>query len=252
MSLRILHIYKDYYPVLGGIEGHVRTLAEGQAALGHHVSVLVTNPSGLRTVVSQEQRVRVIRAARLATVASTPLSLALPRELWRTDADVIHLHFPYPVGEISQSGPTPRPAHGAIVPQRRSQAGGHLALVPAASATRHDTRGDAFIVASPQMRQSAYLVEHQARVHLIPYGLALARFRDEPGAADLTRCGRCARERCLLRSRACRLSSSSVACATIRVSMYSYAPSQPFAPACSWPALGQWQGHGRHWPKPLV
>ena len=30
--MRILHIYKDYAPVLGGIENHIRILAEAQAA----------------------------------------------------------------------------------------------------------------------------------------------------------------------------------------------------------------------------
>ena len=41
--MRILHVYKDYFPVLGGIENHVKVLAEGQAAAGHQVTVLVTS-----------------------------------------------------------------------------------------------------------------------------------------------------------------------------------------------------------------
>ena len=45
---------------------------------------------------------RVIRAGRLATVASTPLSLALPWQLLHQRPDVVHLHFPYPVGEVCQ------------------------------------------------------------------------------------------------------------------------------------------------------
>ncbi len=99
--MRILHIYKDYHPVLGGIENHLRWLARGQAARGHEVTALVTNPAGMRTTVQIEEGVRVIRAARLATVASTPLSLTLPRQLWRQRPDIVHLQFPYPVGEIS-------------------------------------------------------------------------------------------------------------------------------------------------------
>ena len=77
MSLVILHVYKDYAPVLGGIENHVKLLAESQAARGHEVRVLVTNPAGGRTTRSTESGVRVIRACRLATVASTPLSPVL-------------------------------------------------------------------------------------------------------------------------------------------------------------------------------
>jgi len=100
--MRILHIYKDYPPVFGGIENHLRWLAEAQAARGHDVTVLVTNPAGMKTVVSQENGVRVIRAARLATVASTPLSLSMPLWLRRQTPDIVHLQFPYPVGETSQ------------------------------------------------------------------------------------------------------------------------------------------------------
>ncbi len=100
--MNILHIYKDYHPVLGGIENHVRWLAEAQAARGHQVTVLVTNPAGMKTAAGMENGVRVIRAARIATVASTPLSLALPLILARQHPDIVHLQFPYPVGEASQ------------------------------------------------------------------------------------------------------------------------------------------------------
>ncbi|RMG93275.1 MAG: glycosyltransferase [Chloroflexi bacterium] len=99
--MRILHVYKDYFPIPGGIENHVRLLAEAQAAAGHEVSVLVTNPGGMP---SRERLagVDVVRAWRVATVASTPLSPVLPWWIWRLRPDVTHLHFPYPVGEVGQ------------------------------------------------------------------------------------------------------------------------------------------------------
>ena len=100
--MKILHIYKDYHPVFGGIENHLRWLAEAQAARGHDVTVLVTNPVGIKTTLSQKNGVRVIRAARLATVASTPLSLSMPLILRHENPDIVHLQFPYPVGETSQ------------------------------------------------------------------------------------------------------------------------------------------------------
>ncbi len=99
--MQILHVYKDYYPIFGGIEGNLQQIAELQAAQGHDVTVLVTNPGKLP---SQEaiNGVEIIRAYRLATVASTPLSLTLPYHLRRQNPDIVHLHFPYPVGEVSQ------------------------------------------------------------------------------------------------------------------------------------------------------
>lgn len=105
--MRILHVYKDYDPIVGGIENHVKTVAEAQAKSGHEVRVLVTRPGRAHTphpLPYQEiiNGVQVIRAWRLATVASTPLSPLFPWLLRRTPADIVHLHFPYPVGEVSQ------------------------------------------------------------------------------------------------------------------------------------------------------
>lgn len=99
--MHILHVYKDYAPVVGGIEGHVQALAERQVRRGHTVTVLVTNPGG-QPAVEQRNGVRILRARRLLTVASTPLSLDLPRQLRRLQPDITHLHFPYPVGEVAQ------------------------------------------------------------------------------------------------------------------------------------------------------
>ncbi|MFZ1630690.1 MAG: glycosyltransferase, partial [Anaerolineae bacterium] len=100
IQLNILHLYKDYFPVVGGMENHIKWLAEAQAAAGHRVGVLVTSLDR-RSSVRWENGVRVIRAARLANIASTPLSLAFPWLLRRERPDVAHLHFPYPLGEVS-------------------------------------------------------------------------------------------------------------------------------------------------------
>jgi rhamnosyl/mannosyltransferase len=98
--VNIIHVYKDYFPVLGGIENHVKVLAEGQAAVGHGVTVLVCDP-GRHTRVEQLNGVTVIKAGRLTTAASMPLSLSQPLLLARQRADVIHVHSPYPLGELS-------------------------------------------------------------------------------------------------------------------------------------------------------
>lgn len=119
--MRILHLYKDYFPVLGGIENHIKTLAEAQAAAGHQVSVLVTNP-GREPARGRINGVEVIRTRRLATVASTPLTFGFPRALAAAGADVVHLHFPYPVGEVSQMlsgrGPYVVTYHSDVVRQQ--------------------------------------------------------------------------------------------------------------------------------------
>ena len=182
--MNILHVYKDYPPILGGIENHVKLLAEGQAAQGHAVMVLVTNPAGRQTTVAVENAVQVIRAGRLATVASTPLSLALPWQLSRQRPDIVHLHFPYPVGEVSQwllrrGQATVLSYHSDIVRQAGILRFYRPLLRRVLAAV------DAIIVGSPPMRRSVYLADHQAKLHLIPYGIPLARFRARPADAEL-------------------------------------------------------------------
>jgi rhamnosyl/mannosyltransferase len=83
------------------MENHIKLLAEAQAARGHTVSVLVTSRDH-RTHIETMNGVRVIFAARLATISSAPISIALPRLLARERPDIAHLHFPYPLGEAAQ------------------------------------------------------------------------------------------------------------------------------------------------------
>jgi glycosyltransferase involved in cell wall biosynthesis len=99
-SPRILHVYKDYFPVLGGIENHVRVLAEAQVRAGLKVIVLVCS-LGKRTTVEDLNGVKVVKSGRITTLASMPISLSQPVSLARLAPDLIHVHSPYPLGEVS-------------------------------------------------------------------------------------------------------------------------------------------------------
>jgi len=174
-KLRILHVYKDYFPVLGGIENHVKLLAEHQAAQGHEVTVLVTSP-GPRTTVEVLNGVQVIKAARLATVASTPLSLSLPWQFSRQRPDLTHLHFPYPVGEM---------AHYLLGRGRRAVLTYHSDVVRQANLLRFYAplmrrllrRVQRIIVSSPNyLESSAVLREFRYKCQVVPYGIERARF----------------------------------------------------------------------------
>ncbi len=99
--MRLLHIYKDYAPVLGGIENHVRDLAEAQAQTGHEVTVLVTQIKGAAGSDALVNGVRVVKATRQLNVQSAPIALAFPALVARLSRgmDIAHLHAPYPSGE---------------------------------------------------------------------------------------------------------------------------------------------------------
>lgn len=101
--MHILHLYKDYAPVLGGIENHIRVLAEAEAAAGLDVAVAVCMPQDANNLPSEsvENGVRILRFPRVLTLRSMPLSLPYAlgvRRCLRT-ADVVHVHSPFPLGE---------------------------------------------------------------------------------------------------------------------------------------------------------
>ena len=172
---RILHIYKDYYPVLGGIENHLRTLAEAQAARGHSVTVLVTSRTR-QTHQAEMNGVRIIFAGRLATAASTPLSLALPLCLRREPADIAHLHFPYPMGDLAHwlAGRARRTVisyHSDIVRQK------NLLRLYAPFLRMALRRADRIVATSPRyIETSPFLAPRAAKCVVVPYGIHPERF----------------------------------------------------------------------------
>ncbi len=101
--MRVLHVYKDYHPVMGGIEHHVQALAEGLLAQGVDVNVLVTNTSR-KTLKGEINGVPVTKTGRFLNVSSAPISLSFCSELklLSRDADIVHLHSPYPPAELCQ------------------------------------------------------------------------------------------------------------------------------------------------------
>ncbi|TFG71458.1 MAG: glycosyltransferase [Anaerolineales bacterium] len=101
--MRVLHVYKDYPPVMGGIEHHIQTLAEGLLAQGVDVHVLVTN-TDRKTLKGEINGVPVTKTGRLLNISSAPISLSFCSEFKRLsrDADIVHLHVPYPPAELCQ------------------------------------------------------------------------------------------------------------------------------------------------------
>lgn len=178
--MKILQVYKDYYPVVGGIENHIRLICRGLAAYPEfETTVLVTNRGG-KTVVEDIEGIRVIKTGRLATVSSAPISLDLFRWMRRLEADITHLHFPYPIGEMAyllagRSHKMVVTYHSDIVRQK------YLLQVYKPFLYRLLTRADRITVSSPQYIQSSpYLRPLQDKCVVIPHGTDLSRFVRTP------------------------------------------------------------------------
>lgn len=188
--MRILHLYKDYYPpVFGGIEQTVSRLARGAARRGHEVTVLCSAHGARRDRDEVVDGVRVVRCAEWGRVASTPLCPGMPAWLARLGADVLHLQFPSPPGEVSSL------LTGRRIPtvvSYQADITRQVALLRFYRPVIHAVLGRArsIMAASPQyIERSPFLRRYRHKCRVVPLGIDLEPFatleRHEAGAADL-------------------------------------------------------------------
>ena len=97
--MKVLQLGKYYPPYMGGIESHLRQLC-GELKSKVDLDVVVCN-SEMREVDDEVDGVRVHRCAEIAKVASTSLCPTMPLALSRRDYDILHVHFPNPMGVMS-------------------------------------------------------------------------------------------------------------------------------------------------------
>jgi glycosyltransferase involved in cell wall biosynthesis len=175
--VRVLQLNKYFYPPhVGGVEHSLLLLSRELASRdGIEVTAIVAN-EGRKAVREEIDGVDVVRVGRLAAYASTPVAPALRRTLRREarsvpPANVVHLHFPYPWGEVSwlSSGldvPSVLTYHSDIVRQRL------LGAAYAPLLRRVLARVDRIIVGSPQMIEtSRFLEPHAEKCRVVPFGI---------------------------------------------------------------------------------
>ena len=177
MQLRVLYLYKDYYPVLGGIENHMRVLAEGLHGRGVATQVLVTNTAN-RTLQETIGGVPVTKTARQVNISSAPLSLQFLAAVRRLERgiDIAHAHMPYPPGELAHLllGRARRfvvSYHSDIVRQRLLGALYRPFLWQVLAQARR------IAVSNPlYVQDSVFLRRYADKCRIIPYGQDWSRF----------------------------------------------------------------------------
>jgi rhamnosyl/mannosyltransferase len=106
-NYRIIHLSKYYPPDRGGIETHVQTLAQTQAALGAEVHVVCVNAfdhkgrlsNSTHTVEEMDGNVSVTRIGRIFSLARFDVCPELPKKLCQIvqcPNTLLHLHTPNP------------------------------------------------------------------------------------------------------------------------------------------------------------
>ncbi len=101
-SPRVLHFFKTYYPdTFGGIEQVIFQLCKGTARFGFTSEVLTLSPNAHEAPI--EFSGHLVHQAKLdIQIASTGISLSAFRKFSELakQADIIHLHYPWPFMDI--------------------------------------------------------------------------------------------------------------------------------------------------------
>lgn len=186
--MRVTMLNKYYAPHLGGIEHHMHDLALGLADRGVDVSAVVAN-EGRELVTDVYEGIPVTRLPRAFAYASTPVAAAVrstlrARQNSPEPPDIVHLHSPYPWGEISwlsadMNVPSVLTYHSDIVRQKFLGAAYRPWLERVLDAA------DLIIAGSPNMvEHSAVLSSRADKCRVVPYGIDVTRFDDTPRARE--------------------------------------------------------------------
>ncbi len=180
--MKILQIYKDYYPpIRGGIEGHINLLANGLQQRGHAVEVLVSNRK-CRYETENIGGIRVTKVPQLNRLASAPLNYSLFFWIKKMgeNADILHFHLPNPTSVLSFliSGLKTKVVatyHSDIVRQRR--------VVPFYRPFLRSflNRVNRIIATSPNYIESSMILsQYRQKCRIVPLGIKLSRFQSLP------------------------------------------------------------------------
>ncbi|PYR80284.1 MAG: hypothetical protein DMF87_09360 [Acidobacteria bacterium] len=174
--MRVLHLGKFYPPHRGGMETHLAALIPALRSFAD-VEVIVASESR-RTTVDHVNGVEITRAARLATVAATPICPSLFQLVRSARADIIHIHHPNPFAmfvhlTVAPTTPLVITYHTDIVRQRVLG----QAVRPLLAASFAQAR--AVLVTSPAyLESSAVLNRLRGKSHVVTLGIDVQEFAD--------------------------------------------------------------------------
>jgi glycosyltransferase involved in cell wall biosynthesis len=175
-TLRVLQIFKYYYPHVGGVEKVAQDIAEGLS--GQIDTEVLACHEALRTRREKVNDIDVTRAGRIFTRFSVPVALGFPflmRQMART-ADILHFHLPYPLADVSYLLSRPKGKvvvwwHSDIVRPK------YLTKLYRPFQVQFLKKAAAIIVAAPQLIDSSPMLRRfRDKCEVIPIGIDTARF----------------------------------------------------------------------------
>ena len=188
--MKVVHIFKDCYPpTTGGIEQHMSLLCN---RLARTLDVTILAPSRCRRRMEESvDGVRIIRVPEFGRYASVPLCPTAPLELNRLRPDLVHLHFPNPMGDLTQllgafRAPFVIMYHADIIKQK--------AFVPLYSPIlklMFKKARKILFSAKENIDSAPFMAANRHKYAVIPFGIDVEAFRprgvEEEAAAELRR-----------------------------------------------------------------
>jgi glycosyltransferase involved in cell wall biosynthesis len=171
--VKVLQVGKFYDPYRGGMETVLKSLCEG---LQPHVDlhVLVANTSN--HTVHEQCGVPVTRVASLGKLFSSSLTPSFPHWLSKISADLVHVHMPNPIAEISylmtgRNRPLIAHFHSDIVRQKS------LLRAYAPILESFYRRANCIVVPTPNhISVSSFVSRFRKKCVVVPFGISLAKF----------------------------------------------------------------------------
>jgi rhamnosyl/mannosyltransferase len=182
--MRIIHTNKAYYPLIGGVETVVGNLAEGLSCRdGLEVELLVCN--NIFSFLKQCKKVRGVPITYVpmwTKIASLPISPSYPLYLSRMEGDILHVHEPFPLADLSiLLFPQIAKKFSKIVVSWHSDIVRQKWVMSLYSSALHRflEKVDSIVVATPKhIESSRFLQRYTDKCEVIPYGLQLGWVHD--------------------------------------------------------------------------
>lgn len=176
-KLKVLQVNKLYHPWIGGIETVVKEISEGLKDIVD-LEVLVCQPKG-KTIVDKINDVKVTKVRSLGIFHSMPISLSFIRYFKKLskDKDIIHLHYPFPLGDLAcllsgYKGKIILWWHSDIIKQKL------LFKLYKPLMKWLLNRSDIIIAATAgHIEGSKYLKEYKKKCKIIPYGIDIEEYK---------------------------------------------------------------------------
>ena len=171
--MKILQLGKFYDPVVGGMETVLKEICENMDPRVH-LQVLVAN-TRLRTE-REERGFQITRVASVGKLFSCPMAPTFPLHARKMQADLIQVHMPNPLAELSamiaaRDTPIIAHFHSDIVRQR------NLLKLYQPFLEKFYRRVNCIVVPSPRhIDVSPFVSRHRDKCRVVPFGIPVSHF----------------------------------------------------------------------------